>query len=148
MLNDGLKYMTLNDRQQGEILLAVPIPHPDDPWGTLSVLRGTIWEGQIQVVSGSVMADAYHGHATPLARLLEREPRHMAKMIPDTEGACSLLQSCAMASATCRPGPKLPECYEAPLGDPSASHMASRVALAWKEGRYVVVVVGDGWNLL
>ena len=147
MLSDGLKYMTLNDPQQSEILLVVPIPHEEDAWGSLAVLRGTIWEEHITVVSGAVMSDALHGYATPLMRMIGREPRHRARMISD-ESPCAISNLCAMATGICRPGPKMPECYEAPLTDPAARHMASLVALAWKEGRYAVVVEGDGWNLL
>ena len=149
MLSDGLKSMVLTDRQQGEIKLLIPIPHPPDPWGSLAVLRGTAWEDQITVVAGSVMADAFHGHATPLMRIIGREPRYRALMIPEGDGLCSLVKQCAMSSDHCRVGrKKLPECFEAPLTDPQASHMAALVALAWKEDRYVVVVDGDGWNLM
>lgn len=147
MLSDGLKYMTLTDRQQGEILLAIPIPWEDDPWGVVSHLRGTAWEEHITVISGSIMADAFHGHATPLMREIGREPRYRAMMLAN-ENICSQINECAMASIACRPGHrKMPECYEAPLPDPTASHVAGLVTMAWKEGRYVVVVEGDGWNL-
>lgn len=145
MLSDGLKYMTLNDKQQGEILLAVAVPRGDDPWGVLASLRGTSWEDQITVVPGSVMSDAVHGWATPLMRIIGIETRYRLRKINEDEGRCALTDGCAMATIHCRPGPKLPECFEAPLPTPEGRHTAALVALAWKEGRYVLVVEGKEW---
>lgn len=145
MLSDGLKYMTLTDRQQGEVLLAVPIPHDDDPWGVLAPLRGTSWGDQITVVPGAVMSDAVRGWATPLMRIIGIDPKYRLGRIIEEEGICALYGECSMATIHCRPEPKLPECYEAPLETSPARLIAALVAMAWKEGRYVIVVEGKEW---
>jgi len=147
LLADGLKYLRLDDAQQGEILLGIPVPHTDDPWGALAPLRGTVWADQIPVVKGSVMSDAMHGWATGLMRVIGPEPKYLLGRITEAEGRCSLVHECAMVTPHCYPCQKLPDCYEAPLSTPDASHVAALVAMAWKEGRYIVVVEGREWSV-
>jgi hypothetical protein len=147
MQSDGLKWLKLDDPDQGEILLMVPIPHDGDPWGSLAVLRGTIWESLITVVTGAAMSDAMHGWATGLVRTIGIQPKYRRKRVSDDDGLCKLYEDCALATIHCHPRDQFPDCYEAPLDDPEAAMMAAQVAMAWREGRYVVVVEGKEWSL-
>lgn len=135
-MTDGFREMDLIDQEQGKILLLVALPVGEDAWGRLSPLRGTSWESQIQVVSGEAFSHALHGWATPMMREFGPPPHVRADRVSLEEGRCTLHGPCAGSSVFCRPSPKLPECYEA------AIEVGARVALAWKEGRYVVVVQG------
>ena len=53
-----------------------------------------------------------------------------------------------MAGDKCRPGQGVPDCYEPPGLEGEVAMLATTVALAWREGRYVVVVDGPEFNLL
>jgi hypothetical protein len=86
MQSDGLKWLKLDDPDQGEILLMVPIPHDGDPWGSLAVLRGTIWESLITVVTGAAMSDAMHGWATGLVRTIGIQMKYGGKRVLDEDG--------------------------------------------------------------
>lgn len=136
--------VNLKDPEQGEIKLLISIPTELEPWGVLGVLRDTEWEGLIQVVSGEALSHALHGWATPLAREVGVSPRRRGLRLSEGAGRCALFQECLSAGAHCRPGnKKLPSCYEAPHVTPEGSQVASRVALAWRENRLVVVVDGE-----
>ncbi len=135
-MSDGLREVNLTDAEQGKILLLVALALDGDPWGRLAPLRGTPWEAQIQIVSGEAYSHALHGWATPLMREMGPPPLVRAARIPVEVGQCVLYGPCLGSSSFCRPAKKLPSCYEAPI------EIASRVALAWREGRYVVVVQG------
>lgn len=136
--------LQLNDKDLGEILLAVIVPTLDDPWGDFAPLRETIWGSRIREVSGEAMAHARHGYALPLMREIGPEPQVLARGIPDVDGACSLIQTCILAKPSCRPGKHLPDCYE-PKGE--HSELIALVALAWKANRYVLVVKGEEFSL-
>ena len=145
MLYEGFKWLTLTDPQQGEVKLLVPLPTRDDPWGALAPLRDTSWGQLIPVVSGSAMSDAVHGWATGLMRVIGPEPRHLQRGVGDWY--CALHEACLIAAPHCRPSTDLPDCYEAPHDDPEVGRLASLVALAWREDRYVIVVEGREWSL-
>lgn len=140
-MTDGFREITITDPEQGRILLLVAIPIGEDSWGRLAPLRGTPWEAQIQVVTGEALSHALHGWATPLVRELGSPPYVRADRVPPEAGRCALYGACVGSSRFCRPGPKTPECYE------SAVPVGSRVALAWREGRHVVVVQGAEFAL-
>lgn len=140
-MSDGFREINLTDAEQGEIRLLMALPAGDDMWGCLSPLKGTSWEPLIQVVSGEAFSHALHGWATPLVREIGIPPQVRSSRVPLTDSQCAQHGACLGAAPHCRPGPKVPECYEAPIP------VASRVALAWREGRYVIVVNGKGFVL-
>jgi hypothetical protein len=147
-----LKEIDLTSETQGEIRLLVATPTEGSPWGAYEPLRGTSWEGGVGVVSGAALSHALHGYCDPLARELGRPAAANGKRIGDAEGACTLADSCVgWDTRFCRPGgvqgrhPGPPGCYEAPIM--GASGIATRVCLAWKEGRHTVVVVGPEFSL-
>lgn len=144
----SLREVTFNDREQGEIRLLISAPTLSDPWGIMGSLRGTEWEPLIQVVSGQALSHALHGWATPLVRELGISARHRARRISEEGGRCALHQECLSASPECHPkSRKVPDCYEAPNVTPGGSLAASRVVLAWRENRVVVVIAGEEHNL-
>lgn|GEM_PF-1618743 len=144
------RHVTLADAIFGDLRLMFPVPL-EDPWGVLAPLKGTSWEPRIPVVSGNVLSHAMHGHTKMLREKLGRPPRIAAQRVPEEEAWCILGQngSCAMAGANCRPGGNgsLPQCYLPPELTPDQAYVASAVALAWDEGRYVIVVEGEGFVL-
>lgn len=140
---NGFREITLTDSEWGTILLLVATPKPDAPWGVLEPLRGTKWGEHVQEVSGMALSHALHGWATPLMREIGPDPKVRARRVPDDIGRCALTQGCVGASPTCRPGPDSPPgCYE-PSGVPTPDASAvTTMVMAWKEGRYVLVVKG------
>jgi hypothetical protein len=114
----------------------VSLPTREDPWGALAPLRGTVWGDQIQEVSGEALSHALHGWAVPLMREIGVDPQVRGPRIPEERGRCRLHDGCLGVTPQCRPGVAVPDCYEAPGDLP----IATDVVLAWKEGRYVVVV--------
>ena len=135
---NGMKEFRISDPEWNAVLVAVAIPKDGDTWGPLAPLRGTPWGAQIVEVSGEVLSHALHGWATPLMRAIGVEPWVHARRVTVAEGRCSLFQGCLGATPACRPGPHLPDCYDAPL-DGLAGEVAAYVSLAWREGRYVLV---------
>lgn len=141
-MGDGFREIDLTDPEQGAIRLLVALPDAKSRWGPLAPLQGTVWARHIQLISGEAFSHALHGWATPLMREIGIPPLVRADRIPFEEGRCSLYDNCIGASPQCRPGRKVPACYEAP------EPIASRVVLAWRAGRYVVVLRDDGFVLV
>lgn len=144
-MSDGFREINLEDTEQGVVKLLVAVPREDEPWGVLAPLRGTSWGDQVAIVSGESLSHALHGWATPLMREIGPEPRHRAKRVPKL---CVLLKGCAGAGPGCKPGVDVPACYEPPEAPPGASWVVTRMVLAWREGRYVVVVDGPEFSLI
>ena len=95
------------------------------------------------------MAHARHGLATPLMREIGPNPSQLVRRVPLDHGVCSLRLEClGFRPEACLPGRKLPDCYQPPKLEGEASEAAIKLALCWREGRYVVVVLGDEFNLL
>lgn len=148
MLSNGLKWMTLDDPEQGELKLLVAVPKDGDPWGPLAPLRGTAWESRVQVVSGEAFSHAMHGWATPLVREIGLAPHYRIRKVPPEEGICWLHDNgCLLASEKCRPGSGVPDCYEGQSDDPAVRRAIAHVVLAWSEDRYVLVVKGEEFSL-
>lgn len=133
---------TIDSEEWGRVLLLRPIPKDGDIWGDLSVLRGTPWGDQIYAISGEVLSHALHGHVMPLMRALGTPPLVRARRLPPEYQECALIKSCILSGPECKPGSTVPACYTPPVLPPEAQQAASVVALAWKEGRHVVVVEG------
>jgi len=143
-MRDDFRQITLTDAEQGEVKLLVVVSRNGDAWGAIGCLRGTPWGDQIPVVSGEVMSHALHGWATPLMREIGPAPRLRARRM---NVMCSLLKSCVGASPKCRPGPALPDCYEPSGVSSEAALWVARIAVAWRDGLYVVVVEGPEFSL-
>ena len=151
----------LPDHKAEKVLLLVEIvPEDADHWGSLESLRGTSWEHGVKVISAEALSHALHGRFLPLLQSLGRDPRASGRRVEPDEGVCSQIKTCLTADkGLCRPGGGRgngrrlthgpPECYEPPLSEDTPGQIAevfTRVALAWREGRYTVVVRGDGFN--
>ncbi len=143
----GFRSVDLDDPDWNLIKLLISLPRPDEPWGVLAPLRGTVWGNQLSIVPGDDLSHAFHGWATPLMRVIGVNPKVRAKRIENDEGVCRLTGSCVGATPLCRPGPKVLACYEAPGLPQEAWPLASLVARAWGEDRYVVVVDGPEFSL-
>jgi hypothetical protein len=151
----------LPGREPEKVLLLLEIvPEGADHWGVLESLRGTSWESGIKEITSEALSHALHGRFLPLLQELGRDPRASARRVSPEEGLCKLRRSCLIwDSDLCQPGGSKgkgrrlkhgpPECYEPPLseGAPSSAVWTfQRVVFAWREGRHVVVVRGDGFN--
>jgi hypothetical protein len=146
-MSDGLRRIEFNDPEWGEIKLLLALPKLDDSWGVMAVLRGTEWADEIVVVSGENLSHAMHGWATPLMQKIGVKPQVHGRRISHEAGWCPQIRTCPISSDECRPGRDLPDCYEAPGLEGDAAILALTVALAWREGRFVIVVDGPEFNL-
>ena len=143
------------------LLLIEQVPTGASDWGVLESLRGTSWEGGVKEVSGEAFSHALHGRFLPLLQELGRDPRANGRRVLVEEGECRLKDMCiGWDVAFCRPGGHKgkghrrkegpPECYEPPLAEDTPIEVLEvfqRVSWAWREGRHVVVVQGDGFNI-
>jgi hypothetical protein len=143
------------------LLLVESVPEGSDHWGVLESLRGTSWEAGVKEITAESLSHALHGRFLPLLQELGRDPRASARRVPAAEGACKLWKSCmTWDESLCRPGGSKgkgrrlkhgpPECYEPPLSDATPAEAVEafqRVVFAWREGRHVVIVRGDGFNV-
>ncbi|OHD15481.1 MAG: hypothetical protein A2Y38_17515 [Spirochaetes bacterium GWB1_59_5] len=134
---------------QRDLKILRPVPTPSSPWGALESLRLTPWGTLIPVVDGEAFSHALHGYFPPLLRVLGRPPAASALKVPEPYRVCAQhSRRCPLAGPDCQPGAKLPDCYDPPgLDSEEAKLAAAVVALAWAEGRYVVVVEGDEFSL-
>lgn len=150
-MSDGFHKITVTDPAHAPVTLLVVLPIEEDAWGVLSPLKNTIWGTLIREVSGESLAHARHGYMTPLMNEIGPAPKHLAKLVPDKDGKCTLTRkgACAASGPHCRPGPKLPDCYEPPgVGTGVLQELLAKVVLAWRDDVYVVVVIGLEFNLL
>jgi len=125
-----------------DVLLAIPIPKGQDPWGQFACLRGTEWEAQIPVLSGELLAHALHGQVLPLLNLIGVAPEVRLRRLK--QHTCKLAKECATHDKTCVPCLKVPMCYVAPIEGTEKSEAASVVTLAWRQGFYVAVFTLEG----
>ena len=145
-MGDGIRHINLTDAEQGSVLLTVILPKNNDPLGVFAPVRETAWAGLIRTVSGEALSHATHGWATPLIRELGPPPsavlrRHL------TPCSLSTGNQCVGATANCRPGARMPDCYEPPKLPLSVSSLVSTVLLELRGGRYVIAVSGSEFVL-
>ena len=144
-------------RQPEKVLLLIATAQ-GETWGELEPLRESSWAHGVEVISSESISNALHGHVMPLLRELSWDPAPSAGKVTEEEGACSLREGCMTWNpGLCRPGGKdkrevgPPACYEPPLApgtDPKVVELFRQVAQAWREGRHVVVIRGEGFSLL
>lgn len=139
-----LRRIKLNDKDQGEILLAILVSKgSDEGWGEAIGLRGTEWERAIRPVSGEDLSHALHGWATPLARTLGERPSAVAKRLRQPCARVAV-GDCPIAGPKCVTGPATPECFEPPTKLPKeAMPAAYEIAMALRDGYHVVRVLGS-----
>lgn len=143
------------------LLLVEQVPEGADHWGVLESLRGTSWAAGVKEIPADALSHALHGRLLPLLQALGREPHASARRVTLEEGLCASRKGCiGWDPVLCRPGGVKglgrkrvlgpPECYTPPLAEGTPVDILDlfvQVALAWKEGRHVVVVRGDGFNV-
>ena len=140
-----------------EVSLLISYSKDGSDWGELTPLQGTSWGDGIQVISAEALSNAMHGHIGPLLREVGWEVRPKARRVSDEEGLCAMRETChTWQEGYCRPGGRdrrksgPPICYEPPLEpgtEAKIKQLFRDVALAWQEGRHVVVVVGQEFSL-
>ncbi len=145
-MGDGIRRINLTDAEQGGILLTVILPKNDDLLGLFASIRGTEWAGLIRTVSGEALSHAVHGWATPLVRELGPHPSAVLRR-HSTPCSLSTGDQCVGATANCRPGLRMPDCYEPPKLPMSVSSLVTTVLLELRGGRYVVAVSGSEFVL-
>jgi len=136
------------------------VPESSDSWGDLEPLRGTTWENGVGEVDAESFSHALHGRLSPLMKKLGREPIYSARRVSEKEGVCDLKGNCIKFDKNlCRPGGEKGngwrkkygpfDCYQPPLKGARMEVVETflKVALAWKEGIFVIVVRGEGFNL-
>lgn len=141
-------------------LLVEFVPKDVSHWGVLESVRGTTWEEGVKEIDSDIFSHALHGFLQPLLGVLPRPPLSSAKRVSDLEGMCGMKDGCMKYErGFCKPGSEKgkgwrkkfgpPECYQPPLTnpDPKAFEVFFRLAMAWKENRYTLVVKGEGFNL-
>jgi hypothetical protein len=142
----GLRFTTIADPARfSKVKVLYPAPLPDNPWGVLLPLKDTSWGAQIPTVTGEALSHALHGRPKPLRQMLGNPPQARTRKLPLIDKMCFESQAsiCDMATPNCFPGSgSMPECYGAPVEDRELRKLATAVAKAWEEGRYVFVVEG------
>jgi len=145
---DGLRYAVIPDPERfGKVKVLYATPLPQDHWGVLAPFRKSSWGAQIPTVTGEALSLALHGYPKELRKQLGRPPRVRARMLPALERFCrdhpNMNGGCDIAGDICTPSSgKLPQCFEAPTEDMELRNMATKIARAWDEDRYVFVVKG------
>lgn len=144
---DKLRTFKLPSQDYGDVYVA-PVPIAEDgSWGVLEPLRGTVWGALIPTVPGEAMAEARHGRSKPLMQVIGRPPHALMKMASKVPQTCRQQKECgSFRQKDCQPGQKLPDCYEPPNLPEDATSIARLVALAWRDGIYVVLVEGKEFS--
>jgi hypothetical protein len=145
---DGLRYAVIPDPERfGKVKVLYATPLPEDHWGVLAPFRTSTWGPQIATVTGEALSLALHGYPKKLRQALGRPPRVRAKMVPLLDRLCrdhpQVNGLCDISGPHCTPSSgKLPQCYEAPTENRGLGMLATAIAQAWDEDRYVFVVEG------
>lgn len=146
-MRDKIREFTIAGGSWGDIRVLRPLPLKGDPWGVLAPLRDTFLKGYIPEVPGDTFSNALYGHVRPLLDHLGTPPAALLKRVPEAHRRCENAKKCISVGDNCQPGPKTPDCFVMP-GLPEAAQVpANIVILAWREGRYVLVVTGPEFTL-
>jgi len=145
----GFSEIHLSESEWGPLSILRPLPRDGDSWGILKGARGTDWEKHLKKVSGEAFSYALHGYTKPLVDQIGKDPRMVARGVPDSIGFCRRYsnKSCPIRKEICRPGVEIPECYEPDVEDMDLEEALYEVVMAWKAGRYVLVIEGPEFSL-
>ena len=144
-----LREFQLDTKDFGVVKLARPSfgSIAKDAWGSLACLRGTPWGDLLPVIKGEDLSHALHGRAGPMMRSILSPPHALLRKIPEDYRLCSQHKQCVSFDKNqCFPCLKVPVCYAAPKLSEEQQVAANAVVLAWKEGRYVIVVQGGEFS--
>lgn len=137
----------LHTKEWGKILISRIVPHGDDSWGVFRSLEGTPWGDGIAEVPGEAFSHALHGRVMPLVRELGPEPVYLLKKIPEDWRICSAHTKCSIYQPKrCHPCSKTPDCYLPPKLSTEQVPLAAEIAMAWRNGFYVIAVVGPEFS--
>lgn len=133
----------------GTQLILRPMPIGQEPWGILAPLKATGMRKLIPEVSGEVYSHALHGHVAPLMQQIGPDPASLLRRAHKLFPECSERKSCIAWTDKCHPGPKLPDCFNPieGLDDSEQKQALITVLTAWRDNRYVVIVVGEEFSL-
>lgn len=143
----GIIVTKLPDPNWGFPVIARVTPQGGNPWGCLAWAVGTPWESLFPWVDEHTLDQALRGYSTPLMRILGRPPSALVKRLPLVNSLCSLRHSCLNASEHCVPGPKVPDCWEAPGLEPGDIASANYVVQLWRDGITVILQTPKGNTL-
>lgn len=137
----------LSSPEWSTIKILRPVPSGTDPWGIFASIRETPWGESLPTVDGEIMSHAQYGHVMPLVRQLGLPPEILLRKIPKKYRECTQAKNCIGYQAiACNPCKKMPDCYDPPGIPKEAQAVAVIVAVAWREGRYVVIVTGTEYS--
>lgn len=142
----GIVITKIPDASWGNPKIARAVGNDTDPWGILAPLRGTAWEPLIPLIPSLILDQAFRGHATPLMRVLGPPPEALARRLPITYARCRDRDTCINSGPDCKPGPKMPDCWEGEgegLEDREQAAVVSSVARLWRDKIPVVVVIPE-----
>lgn len=140
---NGLVIAKLPDLSWGEPSIARAVGSDSDPWGVLAVLRETPWEPLFPLIPSSVFDQALRGHATPLMRLIGPPGLALAKRLPLAYTQCRMRGGCINTGPNCFPSKKMPDCWEGGSLAPEAVEVAAQVAILWRDGIPVIILVPE-----
>lgn len=141
---------TLKTREWGEITIARILPtRQNGSWGDYSFLIGTEWEKQIVEIDGHTFSHALHNHPLPLLNALGTPYPQKLKRIPKDKGWCKgkIEKTCDMANKSCYPCKEVADCYEPKGFGILETQALAELVLIWKNGGYVIRVVGREFSL-
>lgn len=112
-------------------------------WGDLLCLKGTLWGDLIPEVSGESFSHATYKRVQPLLKELGPPPKTLYARIQNPHRLCDTRGVCiSYKEGKCHPHKKVPSCYVAPGLTVEQQLAVHHVMTAWKQDRYVIVVIG------
>lgn len=141
---------TITDKEWGTVTIARIIPTRENgSWGDFAFLIGTEWEKQVLEIDGDVYSNALHSHTLPLMNALGTPYPQKLKRIPKAVGWCKgkINKTCGMANKSCYPCKEVADCYEPKGFGILETQGLSEFVQIWKNGGYVIRVVGREFSL-
>ena len=136
----AIRKIILQDKQQGQLKVAFPIPR-DTPYGFFLPLASTYWRGLLPIVTEDALNHALQGWATPLVRELGPSGYHLSKKVLPKDRLCKEVSTCTMATSNCVIGcKKLPECFQSNSEDSDVAECVRQLVLLWAEGYSVIII--------
>lgn len=142
--------LTVKTKEWGDVSVMRILPTKQfGSWGDFHFLQGTEWEKQILELDGNVFTDALHGRTLPFLNCLGTPYPQKLKKIPKEVGWCKhkVDKTCDMRNNTCYPCKKMADCYEPNGFGLIEAQMLAELVLFWREGGYVIRVIGKEFSL-